>query len=282
MEKWFAIGGVLAVIVLSAQVSVSASESFQQAQMTGGPLAGITLKVVDEKNTEVPGASIEAHFENVPEKEVRTGKTDGRGIYYCEGRSIGDVWFGITKDGYYKTSQVYSFARNAPHWDKPTKPEKWIPWNPTFTVVLKKMNNPTAMYVKRAECIHIPIEQLVGFDLEVGECVAPYGKGVISDVIFRVARPKEPKSRRYSLGFSFSNPLDGIQFLKREAWSNFFSLYKAPEDGYVKVFEQVDQLFRDANPLDTTQWYYVFRIRTASVSGERLFERTVCQDDGPG
>ena len=57
---------------------------------------------------------------------------------------------------------------------KPTKPERWIPWNPSFIVTLKKIHNPTAMYAKRAECIRVPIDQPVGFDFEVGECVAPY------------------------------------------------------------------------------------------------------------
>lgn len=108
----------------------------------------------------------------------------------------------------------------------------------------------------------------MGFDLEKGDWVAPYGHGVIDDFVlnFRVSRYEGYNDYACSLEISFQNEQDGIQTYKPEKLdqSYFKWPYDAPENGYVKKIYKMRSNRPDKgyqSSLDDDA-FYVFRVRT--------------------
>jgi len=190
------------------------------------------------------------------------GLTDTNGIFGASHSAhSGILGFAAEKAGYYTTRE--------PSYDlgftyDPAK------WNPTQTIVLKKIGKPTAMYAKRLNT-HVPVlDKPVGFDLMAGDWIAPYGKGKETDMIFTVHLDQRAESDfDYKLVVSFPNPGDGIQlfgtntFRFREG-SELRSPHEALENGYepqwVKTQSQKpgepSKNGRDENLI------YFFRVRT--------------------
>ncbi len=128
--------------------------------------------------------------------------------------------------------------------------------NPTFTLILKKIGTPIAMYAKQIDSIRFPeFNKAIGYDLMLGDWVAPYGKGVTVDFLF-TENHADAKSG-YTFTISFPNPGDGIQGLTRD-WSlgvsGLLSSQQAPMDGYQTKYDQTQM----PNP----NRIYYFRVRT--------------------
>jgi len=148
---------------------------------------------------------------------------------------------------------------------------RWEPWDPTIEVKLRPIKNPVPMVHKQFLWnIKIPVfNKPVGFDLVVGDWVAPYGKGKVSDFIFNVTPQSKPKlGIKYKL--TFSNQTDGIQEYKKilnQPYSFNLPFYKAPEDGYKNELKKYSYIkypivrnFSDTNISDSTN--YIFRVRS--------------------
>ena len=94
------------------------------------------------------------------------------------------------------------------------------------------------MYAKNTTAIKVPaLDTPIGYDLEIGDWVAPYGKGAISDFVFKFkVRFVKNDDWDASYTLTFSNEHDGIQewIIPKGNQSVFFWPYEAPEDGYKK------------------------------------------------
>jgi hypothetical protein len=153
---------------------------------------------------------------------------------------------------------------------------KWQPWNPTVEVVVKPIINPIPMYAKTVYAssgyyMTIPATNTpVGFDLEAGDWVAPYGKGSVSDFIFtmQIKTPYGSMTQPYDViwTLSFSNKGDGVQsvLVPKNVGSAFRLPRLAPETGYQPTLVQEISY-------DGKQWKkgavgedqnYFFRVRT--------------------
>jgi hypothetical protein len=158
-----------------------------------------------------------------------SGLTDSNGVFTCshDDRSV-SLAFHIQKEGYYATWVTHYFGFSVE--------DKLVDWNPSQILVLKKIIQPIPMYAKALNT-HVPLlEKPVGFDLMVGEWVAPYGKGVHADVFF-TAHLDERSATDFDskLIVSFPNKGDGIQSFivpETEIGSELRSLHQAPTDGY--------------------------------------------------
>jgi hypothetical protein len=188
-----------------------------------GQEAKITVHVTDESGVAVSNAQAVAQFQNALKPgegwgtgrptEVR-GLTDTNGLCVLTGNGTdGSVGIGILKDGYYYGSADVSFT-NGDH-----ILNRWLPWNPTVEVIIQKKGVQVPMYARKINEAKIPIEnQIVGFDLIVGDWVAPYGKGETPDFLFKFESKPEPKAPPREFPpydviwtVSFSNDGDGIQ-----------------------------------------------------------------------
>ncbi len=150
--------------------------------VTYGAKAKITLRVVDSKGAPVADALVGGGFYNHDEKgHDFKERANEKGEVTLEDTCVGDLNFGVMKDGYYSTGTTYWFFKN--YFDC-VKDGRWIPWNPTVEIVLKEILNPTKMIKKCGLLLAFPMREKVGFDFEVGDVVAPFGTGKESDVLF--------------------------------------------------------------------------------------------------
>ena len=72
--------------------------------------------------------------------------------------------------------------------------------------------------------------QSCGYDLEKSDWVAPYGKGLVADMIFNLKRRyANVNDFEVNLDATFSNPLDGIQEIEPPA-VGLYSVFKWPRE----------------------------------------------------
>jgi hypothetical protein len=219
------------------------------AQDSTAPQWNATIKVVDEDGQPISGAHAAVGYYVSPtggEDNIDTiaganisGLTDASGVFRAshQDRSV-FLNFVAEKEGYYATRVQYTLG--APSQYESAK------WNPTVTLVLKKIGKPIAMYAKwvysdppifkKTGRPPISFNKSIGYDLMVGDWVAPYGKGIHSGIIFTEEFDKKSISDfDYKLTISFPNVGGGIQeyiMPNAEKGSGLRSPHEAPADGY--------------------------------------------------
>jgi len=202
--------------------------------------------------------------------EENKGRTNDEGLTTVSFTGErGDCNYGIYDvSGYYSTRNLsYKFTE--------VKAGRWEPWNPIIEVILKPVLKPVPMYARKiggGTQVKIPaLDKPAGFDLMVGDWVAPWGKGKSSDFIFTLKEVvpfvEGTKPFNYSLSVSFPNERDGIQpvFATPHKGSDLLLPRYAPEDGYLSKLEKQMAIFAEGKPMkyDTREdQHYFFRVRT--------------------
>lgn len=231
----------LKTVVFGLLTAVAALGADQLGQL---PKMRFTVHVVEEDGQPIPGVNATFMFN---ESAVGFGKlievnavTDNNGAFTVEGYSengvIGTKSHGLNIDGYYD-----GFI-NAGHPFYTIKDGRWLPWGQTYTTILRKIVTPIPLYVKRVS-IGVPATGTpIGYDLEEGDWIAPYGKGLVADILVAIANLQYRGSNDsdVSATISFPNAGDGIQEVKLPtefANSVFIWPRKAPEAGYQSSLE---------------------------------------------
>ena len=211
-----------------------------------------TVKVVDENGSPVAKASVKVGYYIKNTSVDIDGITDTNGIFVAN-RTTSTLnyveyalAFVIEKEGYYGTFSKCDLGL----------PYDASKWNPTITLLLKKIGKPIAMYAKRINSLRVPeFNKAIGYDLMIGDWVGPYGKGVNTDLLI-IEKHTDPQSG-YILSVSFPKPVDGIQEFTvpdAEKGSGLRSAHEAPADGYQREVSQPET----TNP----NRYFYFRVRT--------------------
>ena len=236
----------------------------------------VTLCVLDDGGRPVSGAEAGVTFENMkvasgPKHFVSpVGLSNENGRVELAGEMfLPRLAYGAEKEGYYQTTGLkYQFFEDSGR--------RWEPWDPTIEMVLKPIKNPVPMYAKNAELKIPEFDKPIGYDLVVGDWVAPYGAGEKSDFVFEARRSvRSDRDYEGSLTLDFSNAADGlITFNKpREDGSELRLPYLAPIDGYVaqRVWREKRQPAPDGRDKvqsdSSSTMNYFFRVRTV-VDGE--------------
>jgi hypothetical protein len=248
-----------------------------------GPIAGVIVKVVDDFGKPVEGVSVNMavfdHWkpgEGFGEDIFKNTRaiTDQHGMAVLQSVSARpSISCNVPRTpGYYTTASVhYNFLKQVEgHWE---------PRKPTLEIVLKPVLNPTAMYARKVRGLGgLPVPEMnkkIGFDLMVGDWVAPYGKGVIADFIFQAEKqyqgsPNKPFEAKFAL--TFSNEDDGIQSViasPREGSELRLPRY-APESGYeAKLIRR--KYKEEGKPIEggrKEDQNYFFRVRTIKQNGK--------------
>lgn len=230
--------------------------------------AQATFRVIDTEGVPVTNALIKHCFHNnrTPDKERLVEKYTGtNGYAVFQGETSGGLTYRVQKDGYYSSDGKYTEWQEK--WTPPDSPNikkgRWQPWNPTFEVVLKQIKNPIPMYVKSIRT-DIPVPNtFVGFDLERGAWVAPYGGGIRSDILFKLYRDlKSWQDYRSSLTITFPSRGDGIQniYATHKGGAELAMPYSAPLDGYTTnlFFEESNGNYQE----EREDQNYTLRVRT--------------------
>jgi len=223
MKKVYQLIMILAVTCVSAQTSVKPDPGWN-----------VKFKVMDEANQPIAGAKVEAWY-YVPPPPGKTeasdkleGLTDTNGVFVASHQDhSADLAFRFEKPSYYLSRMQYHMGFD---YDPAI-------WNSTQTIVLKKINQPIPMYAKRINAQPPDNGKPVGYDLMVGDWVAPYGKGIDTDIIFtREYNRKSLQDYDYKLTVSFPKAGDGIQeypvLYKNMEGSALHSPHEAPTNGY--------------------------------------------------
>lgn len=239
------------------------------------PTASITIKAIDEHGAAVENAKVTVGFvvpdsTGIGTNEVqKNGITGNNGEFSASSESMNSLGFIVDKEEYYQSSSGFEFTSIS------TLGNRWEPWNPTVEVVLKKKSNPVPMYKKGTDWIEVPAQNIsVGYDLETGDWVAPYGTGLISDFIFVFAG--EIKAyREYDLKMvlNFSHDLDGVQeyLFSSNDQSSYKWPYDAPVDGYQK--ELTKEIHKIPGKTETNinrEAKYIFRVRTQTDASGKI------------
>lgn len=233
------------------------------------PTARLTVRVVDEKKVPVENATVGVSFElpstngagvRVQGQQATTNK---EGIANFEGKTVGGyVSCGARMNGYYLTNGiVYVFSGK--------KDGRYLPENPTVDVVLKKIGDPIPMYARKVATEIPAVDQVIGFDLMIGDWVAPHGRGLRGDLLCKVVRRfVNWKDHDVALEITFPNEKDGlfpiIEKTPPTRGSELRLPRAAPEDGYQNRLitgirrQPGGPSNEDARP----EMNYFFRVRT--------------------
>jgi len=115
------------------------------------------------------------------------------------------------------------------------KDGRWIPWNPTIEVVLKRKINPVAMYVATYNSKDHSIayvDREIGFDLFENDWVEPEGKGKHADfyVLFHWDGAMYHDYNGSNLTLIFKDRHAGAYIAQTDDFSAFKSPYAANKD----------------------------------------------------
>jgi hypothetical protein len=250
---------VLSLILILAQAS--------DCQGRGFPLGAATAVVRNEEGEPMSGVTVKYAFVvpdgvyNVKVTSV-TAATSENGQAYAEGRCDSMLGFGCMAEGYYESGGSVSFTGRSG--------DRWEPWNSKVPVVMRKRVNPIPLYVRAGQIITIPVlNEAVGFDMEKGDWVAPHGKGVHADMLFKGRRSYVDRSNfEAEVDVMFARPEDGIQEVPVLRGSALKVAHLAPESGYKPVLKKWNRMKLekggDSNVVVENGPCFVFRTRTVT------------------
>lgn len=265
MNRFSTTTAVLLSCWLCAEKLSAAFPEVDRARQCGAQ-GQVTFRVVDSKGSVVEGAKISGAFfpsDSYADAKVFEGHTDTNGLFAAKGTTVEDINYAVTKEGFYKTTGKYWFYRRG---ENCVRDGRWQPWNPIHTVVLREKRNPVPMYVKRIS-MPMPVRELsVGFNLEKGDWIAPYGKGISADLTFIYDDDiKDFWTGTYKLKMECPGIGNGLYKKSKETGSLFASDYEAADNGLRSVCDFVfsrtkDKILKDERVGDTE--YLVFRVKT--------------------
>jgi hypothetical protein len=221
----------------------------------------VTLKVVDETGKPIEGAKASVGYYSKSQPKSIDGLTDTNGIFKASHRAYsGILGFTAEKSGFYTTREP-SYELGFTY--------DYTKWNPTRTIILKRISKPSPMYAKRIESGPPGNGAPIGYDLMIGDWVGPCGKGISTDIIFtREYNKRTLQDYDYKLTVSFPKAGDGIQEFpvsyKNMEGSGLRSPHEALTNGYqsqivrLNVSHPGQKLIFDYDE----NRVYLFRVRT--------------------
>ena len=240
------------------------------------PTAKVTIKVIDQSGAPVEDVQVKVFFKlKGYRSNTDRGLTDENGEFVASASTTQHVGgCMVQKEGYYDgfcrdyNERIFTGISGIKGF------RRWQPWNPTITVVMKKIKNPIALYMRNIRqsdrngnlTLVMPSKQ-AGFDLLVSDWVAPYGSGLQADIMFSIESSYfSRKNFRHVLTVRFPGEGNGIQLhhVGDENSSVFRLPYHSPVDGFINELKQVyEKNPRKAykSPFDDNR-YFFFRIRS--------------------
>jgi hypothetical protein len=265
------------IICLGALAAVASTNNFITNAFER-PTAKVTAKIVDEAGVPVIGANVRFVFSGAMDDNAIVnveGLTDIQGQFTGEGHCRGDFGASVSKEGFYFSGLNVSKFTNAID-------GKWQPWNPICKTILRPIGKPVALYAKKVD-VEIPaLDKPCGYDLEAGDWVAPYGKGMKADFIFTLHQERRGLQDFDVLGeLTFRNSLDGLKDAPQPVatYSHFKWERQAPENDYQPRFQLQNSWHSSGKPIrsfkfNDREWEgYFFRVRTVEQDGKIVSAR---------
>lgn len=250
-------------------------QEFDDAKHNGAKTK-IAVCVADDHGIPVSNATVSAVLNpswNARKYTTISEETETNGIAELEGTTIFPYIGGVVnKNGYYQSGYKLRFGETSLHdnggesskayYASKVKDGRWLPWNPTILVVLKKVRNPVRMILSY-EHVRIPrMDEPLGFDLEKHDWVAPDGTGQRADMIVRFELISESSPFR-KLAVEFPGDMNGAYVCKKDGYSILKSDYHAMTNmAYEARIDNGEGKRGPAHILLGGDDYLVFRIRS--------------------
>ncbi len=244
--------------------------------MISGAKARIVFHVRDVEGRPLCDVNVKAQFTLHGRGKASVGLTDENGCVTLAGQCAGEIVYTVSKDGYYDTrGRIWLGGTPKTHGE--VQDGQWQPFGKEEKVILKAKKNPIPMYAYQYEKVFEKPQEPMGFDLKVGDFVAPYGRGVVTDFILTFAETKVSFNRLHvKMKLSFPNVADGVYIKTKEPFSELISEYHAdPTASYQ------NELVYEYNTLDSDKEvihspkedrYFVLRTRTKVDEKGNLIE----------
>lgn len=201
------------------------------------------------------------------------GVTDANGAFLVEGKTCGDeIEMYVSKGGYYSTVRKLCFATMGA--ERKVVDGKWQPFDNEERMMLRRVRNPLDKKLSGEFAYTRHLNTWIGFDLEVGDYVAPHGVGRTVD--FEVRIDWDGKWIPEYEGMGVSIRFDGL-------YSGYYSVpicaessFKGPYDADPGAAYKQDALFCEKRTSDSERVQSLFDKRHCWVVRSR------CEVDSVG
>lgn len=271
--------GLLTLTLCAWLLSLGAGCAF--AQELAMPAVPITVEahVHDRDGKPVEGATVNLslpRYRMGDKNEQASALTDREGVATVSGIAQQDYEVGAGKSGYYYTVGPWRGINAEKDF------QQYAVGVQKIDLELRPIRNPIRSIVKFVDRVRIPASDApVGFDLEVGDWVAPHGQGRSPDLLFKLGGYIH-SNRDYNLNLTltFSREGDGLvptELPEREG-SAFKFPYEAPLVSYEPQrtwFSSYDGKTMKNNFGSNAKTAYIFRVRTELDEGKNI-RRALC------
>lgn len=236
--------------------------------------AGVSVVTVDGAGHPVSNVTVSVAFyqsksdnawDGLKEKSA-IGISDTNGMVIVREQTVGSIGITAEHDGYYISRDKYQFKKDAKG--------ELLPLLSPITIVMRKKESPVSLIAKKWYDMELPEEKdAVGYDLVVGDWVAPYGEGKESDFTVNLIRDYKSSSD-YALTLMITTPRThdgffGISDTDVTPQSELLLPREAPESGYSVTNIVISQSSSTSKPVGA-DWFtripqechFFFRIRT--------------------
>lgn len=212
-------------------------------------LRNLRVTVTEEDGTSIENAEVKMYFlfyDAAQDKEI-TGKTAVDGSFEASHAATLRMNVKINKKGYYKT-EVDRLSKKQDH---------------DLKIVLRKIKKPIPLHVKRV-VLGFPVNnEWIGYDLEMGEWVAPHGLGKISDMLLKCDTEKTGWAEgKGSLEIKFSE--SGGLILIEDKYLQMSQMKMpniAPVDGYDPFFSRKEDSYHNKNCRNGIGYFFRTRVK---------------------
>jgi hypothetical protein len=265
-------------VVFGIFFALACVAAFGQARPGAYPWT-ISIEIVDAYGKPVQNARICVAYGDLkqgdssdpfqPNGWAVAGYTDKNGTYSAGHTDHSwELGIGVEKSGYYPTHIGYELYKPGQFDDQKVAANR----NPKLTLTLKKIEKPIPMYARHVDGGPPVFNEPVGYDLIMGDWVAPHGKGQVTDMIFNGKLDKKSKNDfDYELIVSFPEKGDGLQMFSvpvyylGERGSRLQSAAEAPQSGYQPQVVRTRSRHPGVPPkqdMNDPNRNYYFRVRT--------------------
>lgn len=220
-----------------------------------------TVKVTasEENGTPIEGVEATITFMGYSGRQTQKikGNTDSKGIFQASGSPELRMYVRLQKNGYY-TTESDRLSRTQDH---------------ELTYVLRKVASPVPLYAKNFSGKLPNLGDKHGFDFEVGDWVAPHGKGKISDIFMTVnivgAKSKQPSG---SIKITFPQESEGAFIVNEQTGymptSALIMPHMAPSQDFVQIITRQESGYENKSKPHNES--YFFRTRSKVIQQGKL------------
>lgn len=230
----------------------------------------VKVTVAEEDGTPIEGADTTITFLGYSGRQTQRskGKTDPSGLFQASGSPQLRMYVRLEKEGYYDTNSE-PLSRTQNH---------------DLTLVLRRIRKPIPLYAKTFRGNLPTLGDKHGFDFQVGDWVAPHGKGLISDVTFcaKIEEPQTANGKPVGLiQISFVHKSEGVVTVEKKSGymptSQLIMPHQAPEKNYSSQIYRSESGYENKSKPQGTS--YFFRTRSKEIEpGKFVFNYTKFQD----